>query len=55
MLDTDGEWHERGEMGWFGMSDESAGQAADWDASFFSRFLKDEDPDTWLATVDCHI
>ena len=55
VVDTTGEWYEKGEMGMFGCSSESPGEAANWDANFFARFLKDEDPNTLLVTVDCHI
>lgn len=48
-----GEWIERGKMGWFacvsGEQDE-----AQWGA-LFHKTLREQDPDTLLTMVDCHI
>lgn len=47
----DGEWHERGKMGFFGfVSDENE----DWESSFQKLFDSIPD-DTLLTIVDCHI
>ncbi len=49
----DGEWIEKGSMGWFGMSSDKMTQD-EWDNKFNS--LIDELPDdTILTVVDCHI
>lgn len=49
----DGEWYERGHMGWWGMvSDEKDGQ--DWAAEHW-KLIKDLPDDVYLAVVDCHI
>lgn len=49
----DGEWHEKGEMGWFGMvRDEKL--TYDWSTQFFSMFEQLPD-DTMLSIIDCHI
>lgn len=49
----DGEWHEVGEMGWWGMSSETADELLEWEAHFAERFLGD--PNLTLTVVDCHI
>lgn len=49
----DGEWHEVGKMGWWGISSESAGELLEWEAHFAERFLGD--PDLTITVVDCHI
>ncbi|AWN05071.1 hypothetical protein SEA_EASLEY_46 [Gordonia phage Easley] len=53
LVDLDGEWHERGSMGWFGMvSDEK--DSDDWNANY-TRAISEMPKDTWLVNVDCHI
>lgn len=51
----DGEWHERGKMGWFACSSETPEEGLDWDLHFKERFLDTADPDWMLTMVDCHI
>lgn len=51
----DGEWFEKGEMGWFGCSSETNKEAIKWDNSFFDKFIKDLSDETLLTVVDCHI
>lgn len=49
----DGEWYERGEMGWWcHVSNEK--NSDDWDAEV-KALLKDLPADTLLTVVDCHI
>jgi hypothetical protein len=49
----DGEWYERGEMGWWGMvADEKAQD--DWNAQF-AKLIDELPEDTLLTVVDCHI
>ena len=55
VVTPDGEWHERGEMGYFGCSYESPEEAADWDERFHERFIESADPDWLITIVDCHI
>ena len=50
---TDGEWVERGEMGWFGISSNEMNED-EWDAKF-REYLKTLDKDIVLTLVDCHI
>ena len=50
-LGLDGEWHERGRMGWFGTV---SGEKDDWEDTF--AVLLDKVPDdAWLVVVDVHI
>ena len=51
----DGEWHERGRMGWFACSSETAEEGLDWDLHFKERFLDTADPDWLITLLDCHI
>ena len=51
----DGEWFEKGSMGWFGMSSETKEESESWDRSFHDRFLKDLGPNALITIVDCHI
>jgi hypothetical protein len=49
----DGQWHEKGSMGWWGcVSDEK--DPDEWDRQF-AELLDGLSPDTFLAIVDCHI
>lgn len=49
----EGEWYEKGEMGWFGMvSDEKS--KYDWSARFMD-ILDNLSDDAVLSVVDCHI
>lgn len=49
----DGQWHERGSMGWWGcVSDEK--DEAEWSAQF-SKLIDDLPNDTLMTIVDCHI
>jgi hypothetical protein len=47
----DGEWYEKGSMGWFGVS---TNEDADW-AKKFHELLAATDDDALLTVVDCHI
>ena len=47
----DGQWYERGSMGWWAMvSDEDQ----TWDEKFLKLF-KSTDPEHWVTVIDCHI
>jgi hypothetical protein len=49
----DGEWYERGNMGWFGcVVDEK--DKADW-LTEFNKLLDNLSPDTLISIYDCHI
>ena len=51
----DGVWYEKGQMGWWAMSDETHDEAVDWEMNFHDRFIKDLPEDTLITVVDCHI
>lgn len=53
VVTPDGEWHEVGSMGWWGISSETAEDLVRWDESFEGTFLKDAD--LTLTVVGCHI
>lgn len=55
VITPDGEWHSKGDMGWFGISSETEEESKAWDLSFFNRFIKDADQELTLVIVDCHI
>lgn len=49
----DGEWVERGQMGWFGFAAKKK-DTAEWNRQY-NRMLDELDDDTLLTVVDCHI
>lgn len=55
VVTPDGIWHEKGEMGWFGCSSETADESLDWDLHYKERFIDSADPEWTLTIVDCHI
>ncbi len=55
VVTPDGEWHGKGEMGWWGCSSETSEEAKDWEDHYKERFLDTADPDWMLTMVDCHI
>lgn len=55
VVTPDGEWHEKGEMGWFGCSSDTAEDERDWEEHYKERFIDTADPDWILTIVDCHI
>lgn len=50
----DGKWYERGEMGWFGMSDTTDESLADYATTFWAT-VRALPADTVVTCVDCHI
>ena len=48
-----GKWHEKGQMGWFGMSSNDK-KPRDWEEEFISLF-EDVSDDTLVSVFDCHI
>jgi hypothetical protein len=54
VLDEHGEWHSKGEMGWFGCSTDTPDTAREFHSSYREKFLTG-DPETWIVVVDCHI
>lgn len=56
VITPDGEWHEKGSMGWFGASTETEEESKEWNQSFYDTFIKGLDQDNvTLTIVDCHI
>lgn len=55
VITPDGKWHSEGEMGWFGVSSETADESKKWRDSFYDNFIKNSDEDITLTIVDCHI
>ena len=55
VLDDGGNWHEVGEMGWFGISSEENDEALSWANSFYNKFIKPLPYDTLITILDCHI
>jgi hypothetical protein len=49
----DGNWYEKGEMGWFGCSTDKVSQE-EWDAEV-NKLLNEVDETTLITIVDCHI
>ena len=49
----EGEWIEKGNMGWFGMSDDKYSDD-EWGKKF-QEFFKTLDPESEITIVDCHI
>lgn len=55
VVTNDGKWHEKGNMGWFGMSSETGEESIAWHNSWYDTFIKDLDEDMYVIIVDCHI
>lgn len=55
VITPDGEWHSKGEMGWFGCGTETDAEAKKWTKSFKEAFIDNADPELNLTIVDCHI
>lgn len=55
VVTPDGEWHAPGDMGWFGMSDESDESWINWVSNYYDRFIAGADPEWIMTIVDCHI
>jgi len=49
----DGEWFEKGEMGWWGMSNDEFSEEQ-WHSKCSDMF-GEMDPEKWIAMIDCHI
>lgn len=52
----DGEWHETGRMGWWGIDDATSESRKEYRSNLAQTIeeLKN-DPDIWITIVDCHI
>lgn len=49
----DGEWFEKGQMGWFAIVSDERTQA-DWDRQF-AEVVEQQPRDHWITVLDCHI
>lgn len=54
VLTPDGEWHEPGEMGWFGISNTEPENEKEWRKNYHN-FIMSQDPEHYITIVDCHI
>ena len=50
-----GEWVQKGQMGWWGVSSETPDEAKAWEDNYMERFIEGQDPELVLTVVDCHI
>lgn len=55
VVTPDGKWHSKGEMGWFGFSDEDEESVVKWSNLYYDTFMKPYNEDYILVIVDCHI
>lgn len=54
LLTSNGEWHEPGTMGWFGMSSAKPEDESKFQSEYM-QLINECDPEDWLVVVDCHI
>lgn len=55
VVDENGEWHEKGQMYYFGITGATEDEERKWDENFYDSFIKNTNPEYWLTIVDCHI
>lgn len=55
VLTLDGEWHEPGKVGWWGISSATPEQEAEFENNYEKKFIKEAKPEWNLSIVDCHI
>lgn len=54
LVTPDGEWHSKGTVGWFGMSDETPEESMKWDEAFYKTYIEGNE-ELYVTFVDCHI
>ncbi len=54
LITTNGEWYEKGEMGWFGMSSSNKESIATF-RDLLKEKLKEADQEYFITMIDCHI
>lgn len=54
MLDLEGNWHEQGKMGWWGISSATSDNEETF-IDYLHKYIESIDPNTYLVIVDCHI
>jgi hypothetical protein len=55
VVTPDGQWHERGKMGWWAVVVDENETEDEWDKNFRERFIDSQDEATTFVLVDCHI
>jgi hypothetical protein len=55
VLTEDGKWESHATLGWWGCSLDRKEKKSDWDKLYYRRFLKNLDPEQYIALVDYHI
>lgn len=56
VITPDGEWHAKGEMGWFGLGTETPESKKEFLDNFKKKFIEPAIKNGWYLTiVDCHI
>ena len=54
-IDSSGNWHERGNMGWFGMESTTKETRQSFEKEFLDYISSPEHQDEYMVIVDCHI
>lgn len=55
VVTKDGEWCEKGSMGWWGVHSASSEEEKLWEESYYKNFIEPLDPKDLIVIVDCHI
>lgn len=55
VVTPDGEWHDSGKMGWWGISEATDEERVEFENNYEEEFLKNLNPEWRLTIVDCHI
>ena len=55
VIDLDGQWHEAGKMGWWGMVDATEEEQQAFSSGFFERWIEPLDDDVLISIYDCHV
>lgn len=55
VVTPNGLWHQKAEMGWFGMDNATPEGNDDWNKNYKRRFIDKADPNWIMTIVDCHI
>ena len=54
-ITPDGEWHETGKMGWFGVDDATAATLTKFQAEWEAFVTDPDNQDLFVTVIDCHI
>lgn len=55
VVTPDGEWHDSGKMGWWGVSEATDEERVEFENNYEEKFLRNLNPEWRLTIVDCHI